>query len=129
MKPEYAQWIRDWVAERRSRTLPRDCPESLLVRGGCGTATEDMVKAFPELRRVRGHYGSSEHWWCVTPDGTIVDPTAAQFEPGREYVEYVGPDPVGKCMGCGAYVWESHPRFGSSACSTECGEYVMEEYA
>lgn len=40
-----------------------------------------MVEAFPELKRVRGHYHcpwlskAQPHWWCVDPDGNIVDPT------------------------------------------------------
>ena len=132
----YAEWIADY--ERRELAAVRligadDCTleERLVfaVRGRCATASAAMVAVFPELRRVRGHYNGVPHWWCVAPDGTIVDPTARQFVPGGTYVEYHGPDPLGKCMNCGALVWTPLPGGDTSACSDECLQDLMEDFS
>lgn len=112
MKPEYADWI--------AQNVPAN-PWTL-----CAGITVKMAAAFPELRRVRGHYhcpiapdlpNGTPHWWLVAPDGSIVDPTASQFVSGGagEYVEHVGDEPTGKCMDCGAYTYR-----GESFCSTKC---------
>jgi hypothetical protein len=92
--------------------------------GQCSEATEAMADAFPELKRVRGHYychrwGERTHWWLVAPDGSIVDPTAAQF-PSRgdgDYVEWNEGDeePTGKCPNCDGYVYG-----GGTVCSEQC---------
>ncbi len=89
--------------------------------GACREATRDMQKAFPELRRVRGHYhcwiwGVREHWWLVDGD-EIVDPTAAQFPSkgqGR-YKEFEGQEPTGKCINCGKYYYN-----GEAVCQQSC---------
>ena len=91
--------------------------------GECAELTEQMAAAFPELRRVRGHYhdafwGPRGHWWLVTPDGKIVDPTKAQFpDQGGEYVPWNDGDqePSGKCMECGSYTYN-----GDYFCSVGC---------
>lgn len=84
--------------------------------GQCAAVTLMMVAKFPELMRVRGHYldvvwGPREHWWCVTSDGKIVDPTAAQFPTAGtgHYEPWTDGDeePIGKCLECGEYCWES----------------------
>lgn len=113
----YAAWIDAYIAERLPRCHP---PEPrVAVLGSCASATEQMVKAFPELRRVAGFYGGREHWWCVAPDGTVVDPTAAQFDPGFAYEEYDaarhGPRRSGRCPECGDDVYE-----GADFCSPAC---------
>lgn len=129
MNEHYAKWIRDYE-ERHAVNVHGNTHEERIatgVRAMCGSATEDMVATFPELRRVRGHYGYHTHWWCVTPDGEIVDPTAKQFPPGLEYKEYTGPDPVGKCMWCGELVWNYD--YGSSACSKDCLMSLEQEYS
>jgi len=92
------------------------------TRGHCAQRTLDMVAAFPELTRVRGHVGKvspdTEHWWCVAPDGTIIDPTAAQFRIGSVYIPFreSEEEPAGVCVNCGGY------RFNGldSVCSAEC---------
>ena len=85
----YARWIEEHY------------PDKARAKGMCWDATAAMEDAFPELRRALGHYicpewGPYTHWWCVTPEGTPVDPTALQF-PSRgegEYREYrPGEDP------------------------------------
>lgn len=122
-------------------------PES--ARNQCAWATQRMVEAFPELIRTRGWYGWSEHWWCKTADGTIVDPTAKQFRPGGTYKEFregVDPEPLGKCMNCGDYCWpflneEGEPvgkdvpgaipqeDVSSCHCSAGCGDALRAEFA
>jgi len=59
--------------------------------GLCKFYSGYMAMSFPELTRVCGRYvdeeGEHRHFWCRTKDGTIIDPTAGQFEPGGTYVE------------------------------------------
>ena len=85
--------------------------------GRCEEVTLQMQEVFPELERVRGHYhcwewGKREHWWLTDPDGEILDPTALQF-PSFGAGEYEpwnegDPEPRGKCLNCGKYVYESN---------------------
>lgn len=94
--------------------------------GQCKEATLQMKEFFPELTRIRGHYycpiwGEREHWWLTTPQGEIVDPTAAQFpskgighyEPWNESQQ----EPTGKCPNCGKYCYN-----GKTTCSDKCFE-------
>lgn len=83
--------------------------------GACKSATTKMVADFPELKAVAGRVLSDtmlaqEHWWCVTQDGSVVDPTAEQFElfygTSADRLEYIPFEPgdyvrVGRCMYCG----------------------------
>lgn len=70
----------------------------LTYRGKCQEYAEDTAAKDPSLRVVRGHYlcplwGMQAHWWCVRPDGSIVDPTVKQFPTagiGAEYIEFDG---------------------------------------
>ena len=83
-------------------------------RGRCKELSEAACAADPTLTLVRGYYfcplwGTEEpHWWCVTPDGTIHDPTREQFP----------------SAGLGIYT----PFNGMVACA-ECGKEVKEEEA
>jgi hypothetical protein len=101
---------REWIAAN----VPA-CPS-----GMCGVLTAQMVEKFPELERVRGHYVCGDgrqypHWWCVTADGVVVDPTVTQFGFAGEYVQHVGPEPTGKCINCGGYCFN-----GDDVCSCRC---------
>lgn len=120
----YAEWIRAYVAAQNN-----------FVRGRCSEATKKMVEAFPELRRVAGfvevmHPGGvyeEQHWWCVAPDGSVVDPTESQFLAvlSREEVYPARPHrpiPSGRCMDCGGTVFG-----GDTFCSEEC-ERLTTEY-
>lgn len=54
------------------------------LRGRCRELAEAAAFTDPNLTVVRGHYdcpfwGMQPHWWTVRPDGSIYDPTAAQF--------------------------------------------------
>lgn len=87
-------------------------PDSAHLR--CEEATAAMVVAFPELRRVRGHaligLNFRAHWWCVDPNGTIVDPTAHQWALLPLQYDAIPDDfeePHGKCYECGALLFRS----------------------
>lgn len=103
--------------------------------GACACVTQEMKAAFPELRRVRGHYlchtwGLRAHWWMETPSGEVIDPTAGQF-PSRGLGEYteLAPDaeePIGRCMNCGEHSFASKggtPHACGQNCSTELEAY------
>ena len=96
------------------------------VRGMCKHYSELMVKVFPELRLAKGWYIDPTciqhpHWWCVTPQGIIIDPTVEQFMLGGTYKEYDGPEPTGRCYNCGALVFEMR-----NFCSGDCeGQYLL----
>ena len=101
----YHTWINAYVASQPNG----------FVRGKCDEATKLMVDAFPELRRVAGFahvwWGRDQHWWCLAPDGTIVDPTASQFPGGLADYEELDLEkdreriPTGVCMHCGEEVY------------------------
>ncbi len=115
MSFKYETWIDDYVALRNGN-----------VRHRCQGASAEMAGAFPELRRVRGYAHhpdgwSTAHWWCETEDGTVLDPTAAQFSQSviryEEYDEAVhGPLPVGKCGDCGAFLYAPQSGFCDDVC-------------
>ena len=118
MREIYKAWIR------------QNYPDYESAYGHCAEATEAMVRAFPELRRASGFYhcpviGERTHWWCVDPDGGVVDPTAKQFPSNGqfEYQELVqGRDPIpsGKCPNCGGWCYD-----GAYLCSDAChAEYA-----
>lgn len=94
------------------------------LRGKCQEYAEKAVADDPTLRLVRGWYhdpvwGSEEHWWTVRPDGSILDPTAAQFPMGGVtawYQEFTGLYP---CQECGTEVPEADLVQGG-LCSGEC---------
>lgn len=116
MRADYSAWISEHVSK---------------TYGTCAEVTLAMQQAFPELKRVRGHYycaiwGQRAHWWLVAPDGSIVDPTKDQFptkgtgfyEPWTEGAK----EPTGICMNCGEYCYDGDPW-----CSESCGRYVCRD--
>lgn len=121
------------------RRLFKGTCDGVHTEGYCHSAAEAMVAAFPgELRLVRGYAVTHEesvvpdwvkaarpdlqleaasahgHWWTVTiADGTVVDPTADQYNKYggvKEYDEYDeakhGPLPTGKCPECGDFIYD-----------------------
>ena len=120
----YAAWIAAYLTRNDN-----------FVRGRCSRATAEMIEAFPELRRACGFahvsWGRDQHWWCVAPDGSIVDPTVNQFgQLGVLQYEELDPNdtatrarvPSGTCMDCGGDVYN-----GATFCSSEC-ESNMTKY-
>ena len=119
----YAEWITSYVTSVNGHTL-----------GKCGHATAAMKLQFPELRIVCGFahcaWGARQHWWCVAPDGQIIDPTASQFPGVFEYEELDLKDPTtrarvptGPCYWCGEDCFD--PWY--SVCSQECNDKAMAE--
>lgn len=118
----YGEWIERYVSAQPDR----------FVRGKCDAATRAMVAEFPELRRACGFahttWGADQHWWCVTPDGRVVDPTVSQFP----MVTYEEIDPVadrdliptGVCMDCGDSVF-AHATFCSEPCEARTRAYLL----
>lgn len=108
-RQDYEAWIQEHAA---------------IPYGRCAALTQEMAAAFPELTRVRGHYycfgwGEREHWWLTTPDGTVIDPTKAQF-PSQglghyEPLDESQPEPTGICPQCGDQVFD-----GGTCCSEDC---------
>ena len=52
--------------------------------GECREICRAMTEAFPELQRVYGYYdcpvwGVRSHFWCITSNNHVVDPTRYQF--------------------------------------------------
>jgi len=109
-------------------------PTAKSARLQCDEATKEMVNVFAELKRVRGlasvkePYGlpptRTPHWWCVTSEGTIIDPTAHQYP--TEILSYSEADeskgsPTGKCPNCGGLCYK-----GNSLCSEKCNREYMD---
>ena len=101
--------------------------------GDCWKVTELMAAQFPELRRVRGHYedwlwGDRTHWWLIAPDGSIVDPTAAQFptKGNAAYREWHEGDrePLGICPNCGGHIFEDYGGVCSDSCGRQYAAYI-----
>lgn len=117
LRDDYQSWI--------NKHVPLYC------KGLCDVLAQQMAKAFSELTVVKGIYDcplwdERGHWWCVAPDGSIVDPTAAQFPSGGlgEYRELSETAlPTGRCMHCGAFVYHSQ-----YACPGKCLEALREMY-
>jgi|AMWB02.1.fsa_nt_gi hypothetical protein len=114
---DYVQWISEWLQNNDPHLK-------------CATATLEMVSAFPELTRIRGHVwlcGGYErpHWWCIDKNGDVVDPTASQFngivmyEPWDESL----PEPTGVCANCGGYTY-NHATCCSDKCHAEYCAYI-----
>lgn len=99
------------------------------LRGKCREYAAAAVAADPTLTLVRGWYydpqwGAQEHWWTVRPDGTIHDPTAAQFPMGgieALYEEYAESYP---CRECGTG-FDPECEGYEGCCSYECFGYMV----
>ena len=90
-------------------------------RGKCKEFCEKAVAEDPTLTMVRGHYwcpmwnSDEPHWWCVKPDGTIVDPTKQQF-PSNGLGSYTPFNGKVECSQCGKEMDESEAEFESNYC-------------
>lgn len=129
----------EWIAER---TMRGDFKETY---GKCKEISAEMCAAFPGFRQARGYvwttWGKRGHWWCVAPDGCVVDPTEAQFPGGvMSYEELKIGDEVliGKCMNCGDEIWVAcesltdephnpHAPFCGADCYADYAAYCEED--
>lgn len=126
----YCDWIAAYVEQQDGALL-----------GKCSAACNEMILVFPELKIIRGHvydayWGKRGHFWLVTEDGKIIDPTRGQF-PARS-IQYEAWDPsvpvrVGKCMECGVEIFkcvatlDEKPQV-ESVCSEECEQKLLNYY-
>lgn len=112
--------------------IPDNDTDYLKYRGRCEEMSRELCRQDPTLRLVRGHYicpmwGEQSHWWCVTLDGTIVDPTARQF-PSKGTGKYIEWDGIIACAECGKAMkeeetWRVEGRYGF--CSHMCyGRFI-----
>lgn len=137
MKPEYKAYLDELIEEERSHYAPwmRDTiSRADLVRHKCQQFCEKFVQKFPHLSRQPGFVGSSEHWWLIDSDGTIVDPTGEQFGnvPKTRYIRY---NPhrhkvhLFNCRDCGTEVFdliENADNYIDGFCSEECCDTYVE---
>ena len=118
---QYNAWIQEYIK----------CTEGNVL-GKCAAAVLEMVEAFPELKKIRGHVAIPDpdsatgfrmwpHWWCVSPTEERVDPTASQFPIILFYEEWndAKPEPTGKCGNCGEYCFN-----GDNFCCSHCESAV-----
>lgn len=121
----YEEWIKDYVTSVDGNT-----------RGKCGAASEAMKLQFSELRLACGFahtlWGPQQHWWCVAPDGRIVDPTRSQF-PGSIVDEYEELDrekdvdriPIGVCYWCSGDIFPRSYNGNETFCSAKCEKVAI----
>jgi hypothetical protein len=95
-------------------------------RGKCKEMSEQLVVQDPTLTLVRGWYydpawGQQAHWWCVSPNGEVVDPTKNQF-PSKGGGVYEPFDGMCECEECGKQIKEDGAIFMGRfpVCSTRC---------
>jgi len=112
------------------------------VMGQCRAKAVAMASYFKELTVVgtsyHGMVSGSEHAWCITKTGKVVDPTAHQFHGRYNYSKdpmHVEDFPTGKCMWCGELYYPDTERnrrhFDPSELGehTQCNEAMRREYA
>ena len=124
-------------AEQYNKWMSDNYPSRKEALSKCQEASKKMKEAFPELRVTNGFISlpfeldEKAHWWCVTPDGEIVDPTSIQYgtcildyeeindeHPARKYR-------LAKCMNCGEQYYETPELKGvmhNSSCEKEFAE-------
>lgn len=78
-----------------------------------------MAQVFPELKLAEGSVLADDdrfwHFWCIDPDGEIVDPTACQFDEIIRYRFEKYPTATGICPVCG-----NNTYLGNTCCSVPC---------
>jgi hypothetical protein len=129
LKVKYRNWI-----------FLRFLHEPEIARDMATEAVKEMKKSFRYLRIVSGvvsskynidnyrdHEKQYPHSWLVDKDGTIIDPSVAQFHlinPGGDCLKYKELVPkyeeqtLGRCINCGAYSFDYF---------CECGDMVRKK--
>lgn len=111
-----------------SATEEQQAADYLRYRGKCREFCDAAIAADSSLTLVRGYYicpfwGKQEHWWTVRVDGTIHDPTAAQF-PSRGHGDYEPFDGTVECAECGKSMPEAdasfHGNYAFCSCLCQC---------
>jgi hypothetical protein len=138
MKPEYEEFRAQLLEKELSHyAQPRDTISiPYLLKGKCYSWSQKFVERFPHLTLRTGFYGNREHYWCTEPDGTIVDPTIAQFHDGegdprkyRLFDETKDRIYLGKCMNCGQELYGLKAEGRKEVCETnaELGVHCQQE--
>jgi hypothetical protein len=113
MKQEWLNWIDSYPGQKilRSREV---CNE--------------MREEFSGLHLVQGYidvgYGRPlHHWWLVSKEGEIVDPTTSQYPPILRYEEWdeTSPPSSGRCLNCKSFTFD-----GSHFCNQGCEKQFSE---
>src|SRR5688572_31601131 len=93
--PERRSELMETAVAKNGETTTDD--DYAKFRGKCREMSEALCAEDSTLTLMRGHYmcpfwGEQPHWWCQKADGTVVDPTAAQFpsKGGGVYVPFDG---------------------------------------
>jgi hypothetical protein len=121
-------------SQKRKKKMSEIAEQSdyMKYRGKCKEFCEKAIQEDPTLTLVRGHYycpawnTEEPHWWTVTPNGEIYDPTAKQF-PSKGHGVYTPFDGTVTCSNCEKKGDEKefthHSRY--SFCSYECyGQFI-----
>lgn len=102
------------------------------LRGKCKELSEEAIKKDPSLTLVSGFYyepfwnREEEHWWCKRQDGSIYDPTAAQFPSGgiedfyREFTGEFCCEQCGEIKHQDKMIHEGRFHFCSDRCYLKC---------
>lgn len=124
-----------------------------ICRNKCTWWAQTFMEKHPELILVKGFFGIynplnpctevaiQEHVWFTTSDGTLIDPTRAQFgaipDGGRDLYRVFNPEVdlilVGKCPNCGEENYGLEKDGPKDICSDECAadyeRYIRREAA
>lgn len=121
MELKYKEWIAKYLSENNPKMQ-------------CENASRLMMEVFPELVLIRGSVITINaiertHWWCETPDKEIIDATETQFGSIVKYypLDETLPEPSGKCLHCGEFVYDSS-QFCSSTCRLEDSKRINTPY-
>lgn len=108
-------------------TLPSKTLESqasanyLKYRGKCKELSEKACINDPNLTLVRGYYfcplwnTDEAHYWCVNPEGKIIDPSKLQF-PSNGFGIYTPFNGMVECSECGKEIPEEEASHDSNYC-------------
>lgn len=115
-----------WIEQHGSKS-----PEE--AWGRCKEYTDEMAKVFQDLEVRAGYYhcyiwGRRTHWWLITKNGIVVDPTAIQF-PSKGTGEYESLNerqrPIGRCINCGRETFLTSP--SHEFCSHDCEKETIDD--
>jgi hypothetical protein len=80
------------------------------LTGHCYVVCEALAFLYPTLKPSHVHHGGGVHWFLRDEDGTVVDPTVAQFESPPDYSKgrpcgFLTTLPSARCASLLAVVW------------------------
>ena len=100
----------------------------------CKEVSEEMQKAFPELKIVKGmvtiieNLKEYQHQWLIDINNNIVDPTAKQWAGIVDYRPIDENDleqiPTQRCHNCGGWCYGKRQTTCSPECDKEYADYL-----